>query len=262
MLVNPDCGTIERLLVTHGLPAAGPLVLPGCWDAFSAGLIERAGHEAAFVGRAAVARAVLGNQPGVLASFGMMLSATSEIRDSTRLSLCVDIGGGFGNAFNLARTAINMRTAGAEAVQLSDGVALDEFNPLHRQTADMIGKLKALLDAAPEFIVIARTRRVRGEAVAALIDRCRAYGEAGAHLVALAGEISGRDLAAIVLAGGARVPFAIETDDLVAPGTPDGVLLVCQPLRFQLALEKLAAAQLQDDERDRQQQRHQAMPNP
>jgi 2-methylisocitrate lyase-like PEP mutase family enzyme len=163
----------------------------------------------------------------------MMLSATAAIHDATGLSLCVDVGDGFGNAFNVGRTAANMRTAGADALQLGDNLQPGHEPHETRLIADMIGKVKAMIDAAPEFLLVARTMRLPGESLAPLIDRSSAYAEAGASIILVSGSLTTQDLTNLATHAHARTPFALECDEAPEKWRTPGVIMICQPMRLQ-----------------------------
>ena len=157
------------------------LVAPGCYDALSAALIERAGFEAAYVSGASIAYTRFGRPDIGLVSFSEVADCVAAIGDRVEIPLIVDIDTGFGNALNVQRTVKLMARAGASALQLEDQVTPKRCGHLNDKqlvsTGEMVGKIKAALDARPdgEVLVVARTDAIAVEGFAAALDRAEAY---------------------------------------------------------------------------------------
>jgi 2-methylisocitrate lyase-like PEP mutase family enzyme len=177
--------------------AAGPdgkrrlLAAPGCWDGFSALLIEQAGFEAAFLSGAALSLARLGRPDVGLVAMGELAEAVQAITDRVSLPLIVDIDTGFGNALNTQRTVKVLERAGAAALQLEDQTFPKRCGHLRGKSvipkAEMVGKVRAALDARDRTLIIARTDALGVEGVDAAIDRAEAYLEAGADIIFVEG---------------------------------------------------------------------------
>lgn len=240
MQIADNASKFEMLLAAHngaGMPA---LILHGCWDAFSAELIGRAGHQAAWLGRSAVARARLGRDAPDLVTMATMVAIMSDIRDASDLAIAVDAGNGFGNAFNVGRTLTTLDRAGAEAIQLADEIAFAGFEDTQRATVDMIGKVKAAVDAGTDLVLIARTARLPNEGLSELMDRASAYAEAGADLVGIDDSIGTPDLSRLAGWASSRVPLLLETNAASDPVRMGGTAIICLPTRFQsTAIEAL-----------------------
>jgi 2-methylisocitrate lyase-like PEP mutase family enzyme len=235
MHVADDASELEILLAAHAMPDMPPLVLQGCWDTLSAALIERAGHQAAWLSRAAIAHARFGQPTHALVSSTMLTTIVAEITEATGLALAVDAGDGFGNAFNVERTVRMLVRAGAQAIQMCDAIE-EGANPPGRCATDMIGKIKAASDAQSEPLLIARTSLGSGETLAALIDRASAYAEAGADIVAVGDALSSQDRMRFAAWSRGIVPALYATDADFDPAGWLDLALVCQPLRAQAAL--------------------------
>ncbi len=104
---------------------AGPevLVLPGCFDAFSARLIERAGFKAAFMGGFAVSASRIGAPDTGLISYSEMLDQGRNICAAVELPVIGDGDTGYGNAINVQRTVRGYAQAGFACVMIEDQVA-------------------------------------------------------------------------------------------------------------------------------------------
>jgi 2-methylisocitrate lyase-like PEP mutase family enzyme len=239
MLLDDRASDLEILLAAHLKPAMPPLLLPGCWDAFSGQMIERAGHNAAWIGRGAVAACITGSADVALATAGMMADATAKVRDSGNLALVVDAGNGFGNAFNVARTVVTLESAGAQAIRLADDLDIDRRAHQEHLTANMIGKIKAAVDARGHSLLIAQSFRPAGEELNAMLDRLSAYVEAGADIIGISGALSPPELGRLVEWARTRVPLIFEHDQPVDPAQFTGVAILCQPMLLQ---RQLAAA--------------------
>lgn len=102
------------------LTAPGILVAPGCYDALSANLIERAGFSAAYLSGASIAYTRFGRPDIGLVGMSEVADVVSQIRERVGIPLIVDADTGFGNALNVQRTMQLFERSGASAIQLED----------------------------------------------------------------------------------------------------------------------------------------------
>src|SRR5580704_5387398 len=113
-------GPAQRLRESLADPVRATMA-PGCYDALTASLIERAGFSAAYLSGASVAYTKLGRPDIGLVSVSEVAETIALIRDRTpELALVVDADTGFGNALNVQRTVRTFERAGASAIQLED----------------------------------------------------------------------------------------------------------------------------------------------
>ena len=139
------------------------LVAPGCYDALSALLVERAGFDAAYVSGASIAYTRFGRPDIGLVSFSEVADTVGSIRERVSIPLIVDMDTGFGNALNVRRTVQVLARAGASALQLEDQVTPKRCGHLSEKrligVGEMVGKIKAALDARPsdDVLLVART---------------------------------------------------------------------------------------------------------
>ena len=208
MSARPDVARLRALL------AARPrrlLAAPGCWDGFTALLIEQAAFEAAFLTGGGLSMSRLGRPDMGLVTLSELADTVMLIRDRVRLPLIVDGDTGFGNALNLARSVRLLERAGASAIQIEDQTFpkrcghMDGKGVIPKDEA--VGKLKAALDAREEALVIARTDAASIEGVASALDRAEAYLEAGADLIFVEGPPTLADTAAVGARFAERVPL-------------------------------------------------------
>jgi len=189
------------------------LVAPGCYDALSAFMIERAGFEAAYVSGASIAYTRFGRPDIGLVSFSEVADCVAAIGDRVSIPLIVDIDTGFGNALNVQRTVKLIARAGASALQLEDQVTPKRCGHLNDKqlvtSREMVGKIKAALDARPndKVLIVARTDAIAVEGFAAALDRAEAYVEAGADVLFIEAPGSADELAEIGRRFKGRVPL-------------------------------------------------------
>ena len=234
--------------------AAPPiLVAPGVYDALTAHLAERAGFSAVYVSGAGIAYTRLGRPDIGLVSLSEVADTVALIRDRVGSHLIVDADTGYGNALNVARTVRLFERAGANAIQIEDQAFPKRCGHLDNKTLiptqDMVGKIKAALDArySRETLVIARTDAIAVEGFEPAIARAVSYRDAGAdvlfveapktraELARVPPELSGVPLMANMVEGGKTPPLpASELEAL-------GFALVIFPGGIVRALARMAS---------------------
>ena len=188
------------------------VVAPGCYDALSAHLIERAGFEAAYLSGASIANTRFARPDIGLVSMSEVADTLGAIAERVAIPLIVDADTGFGNALNVMRAVKLFANRGAAAIQLEDQTSPKRCGHLAEKkvvpTAEMVGKLKAALDARPsaETLIIARTDAIAVEGFAKALDRAEAYREAGADMLFIEAPPSEKELAEIGRRFAGRVP--------------------------------------------------------
>ena len=213
--VNDGASTPQRLrelLSPQGLAEAGSaLNLPGCWDAFSALLVQRAGFPAAFLSGSALSMTRLG-QPDVGILDAAELTATTRlICDAISIPLIADGDAGFSEQLSMDAFISGMEAAGAAAVQIEDQVdpkrcghaAGKEIVPL-AQGAQRIADAVA---ARKDMLIVARTDALALEGVDAAIERAEAYLQAGADLIFVEGPETNEEVAKIAAAFTGKIPL-------------------------------------------------------
>lgn len=170
---------------------AGPGLLqaPGCYDAFSARLIEQAGFPLAYMTGFGSSASVLGMPDTGLISFAEMAAHARNIAAALKIPLIADADTGYGNAINTYRTVRAYAQAGVAAVQIEDQVAPKKCGHTKGKAiipaGEMVGKIRAAADARAEqdIVLVVRTdaRAVSGFDEA--LERCLAYRDAGADVI-------------------------------------------------------------------------------
>ena len=162
------------------------LLAPGVYDALGALIAEQAGFEALYLSGASIAYTQLGRSDVGLVTASEVEATLARITDRVGVPVIVDADTGFGNALNVRRTVRAFERAGAAMIQLEDQTFPKRCGHLQGKgviaTAEMVGKLRAALDARHEAstLVLARTDALAVEGFEAALDRAEAYLEAGA----------------------------------------------------------------------------------
>ena len=106
-VVNARVETLRSLLDAPGLR-----VMPCCFDALSARLIERAGFPLTFMSGFAVSATRLALPDTGLISYGEMLDQGRNICSAVSIPVIGDADTGYGNALNVKRTVEGYARAG------------------------------------------------------------------------------------------------------------------------------------------------------
>jgi len=174
------------------LQAPGILTMPGCHDALSAKLIERAGFEAAFMSGFAVSAARLGLPDTGLISYAEMLDQGRAICDAVSIPVFGDGDTGFGNPVNVKRTVRGYARAGFACVMIEDQVAPKRCGHTHGKAVvardEALMRVQAAVDArqaGADILIMARTDARGTEGLDEAILRCRQFREIGADITFL-----------------------------------------------------------------------------
>lgn len=110
----------QRLRVL--LQEPGLIIMPCCYDALSAKLVEQAGFPLTFMSGFAVSAARLGLPDTGLISFGEMVDQGRNICSAVSIPVIGDGDTGYGNPINVRRTVAQYARAGFSAVMVEDQV--------------------------------------------------------------------------------------------------------------------------------------------
>lgn len=187
------------------------VLAPGCYDALTAALVERAGFKAAYVTGGSIAYSKLGRPDIGLVSASEVADTISHIADRVDLPLIVDADTGFGNALNVWRTVKMFERAGATAIQLEDQQTPKRCGHLSGKTLvseqEMVGKIKAAVDTRINALIVARTDAIAVEGLDKALDRAEAYVEAGADILFVEAPPSRKAMEDLCERFGSRVPL-------------------------------------------------------
>ena len=178
------------------------VVAPGCYDAITARMIERAGFPAVYMSGAAVS-ASLGYPDYGLVTMSEMVERAGVIARSVSIPVVSDADTGYGNELNVTRTVREFEARGVAAIHIEDQVSPKRCG--HLDNKELIGrdayvsKVRAAVAARqdPDFVIIARTdaRTVNGFDDA--IERVNAALAAGADVAFFESPTSEEELTAI-----------------------------------------------------------------
>src|SRR3954466_13545040 len=138
-------------------------LVPGVYSALTARQAELAGFEAIYATGAGIANSLLAAPDLGLASFKEVLDQVQYIVEAVEVPVIVDADTGFGNALSVSRVVRALERAGAAAAQLEDQEFPKRCGHFDGkrvvETAEMVGKIKAAVDARTndQFLIVGRT---------------------------------------------------------------------------------------------------------
>jgi len=167
-------------------------VMPCCFDALSAKLIEQAGFPVTFMSGFAVSAARLGLPDTGLISYGEMLDTGRNICAATTIPVIGDGDTGYGNAVNVKRTVRGYAQAGFAAVMIEDQVWPKRCGHTRGKAvvdrAEAVARIRAAVDAREEgadILILARTDARGTDGLDEGLRRVEAFTEAGADILFL-----------------------------------------------------------------------------
>ena len=173
------------------LSQPGVLTVPGCYDAFSALMVEKSGFPCAYMTGFGSSASVMGQPDTGLMDFTQMSTHAGNLASCIGIPLIADGDTGYGNAINVYRTVKTYAKLGVAAIQLEDQAAPKRCGHVQGKVLvplkEMLGKLHAAKDAAAEkdIVIIARTDARAVDGFQAALDRCMAFEETGADVIFL-----------------------------------------------------------------------------
>lgn len=176
------------------LARPGIRLMPCCFDALSARLIERAGFELTFMSGFAVSAARVGLPDTGLISYGEMEDTGRAITSAISIPVIGDGDTGYGNAMNVKRTVRGYARASFACVMIEDQLAPKRCGHTRGKTvvsgAEARTRIRAAIDAREELrgegldiLVMARTDARASHGLDEAIDRARAFAELGADIL-------------------------------------------------------------------------------
>jgi 2-methylisocitrate lyase-like PEP mutase family enzyme len=171
----------------------GLRVMPCCFDALSARLIEQAGFELTFMSGFAVSAARLALPDTGLISYGEMLDQGRNICSAVSIPVIGDADTGYGNAVNVKRTVKGYASAGFACAMIEDQLAPKRCGHTRgKQVVDRgeaVSRVQAAVDAREEIggdiLVMARTDARATHDLDEALERCRLFAEVGADILFL-----------------------------------------------------------------------------
>ncbi len=182
------------------LAQGGTLLVPGCYNALSAKILERVGFPAVYMTGYGTSLSLLGMPDAGLATMTEMHANARYIANAVALPVIADADNGYGNAINVIRTVREYIQTGAAAIHIEDQVIPKRCGHVAGRRVipleEAVGKYRAADQARreldPDFVLIARTdaRGAHGGSLDEAIRRANAYLDAGADLAFVEGPTS------------------------------------------------------------------------
>jgi 2-methylisocitrate lyase-like PEP mutase family enzyme len=170
------------------------LIMPCCYDAFSAKLIEQADFPLTFMSGFSVAASRLGMPDTGLISYEEMIDQGRHICSAVDIPVFGDADTGYGNTLNIKRTVEGYIQTGFAGIMIEDQVSPKRCG--HTQGKEVIDRAKAIqrLSAAIEareearsngddIVIIARTDARATLGLEEAIERALIFGELGADVL-------------------------------------------------------------------------------
>lgn len=180
------------------------LVMPCCYDALSAKMIERAGFPVTFMSGFAVSAARLGLPDTGLISYGEMVDQGRAICSAVTIPVLGDGDTGYGNAVNVKRTVQGYARAGFAAVMIEDQVAPKRCGHTAGKAvvdrSEALGRIRAAVDArneGPDILILARTDARQTHGLDEAIARAQEFAALGADILFVEAPENEEEMAAV-----------------------------------------------------------------
>lgn len=184
-MIPSSAARLRALLAQPGIR-----VMPCCFDAWSARLVERAGFPLSFMSGFAVAAARHGLPDTGLVSYGEMVDAARAITAAVSIPVIGDGDTGYGNALNVRRTVAGYAASGLAAVMIEDQVAPKRCGHTEGKQviprAEALTRLRAAVDAreaGADILILARTDARATDGLEEALERARAFEDLGADII-------------------------------------------------------------------------------
>ena len=185
--MTPPAAKLRALLEAPGL-----VVMPCCFDAWSARLVEQAGFPLTFMSGFAVSAARAALPDTGLVSYGEMLGAGREICAAVSIPVIGDADTGYGNAQNVKRTVHGYARAGFAAAMIEDQRWPKRCGHTRGKEVvprdEAVARIRAAVDARDEgagILILARTDARGPEGMGEALWRMAAFADAGADILFL-----------------------------------------------------------------------------
>jgi len=164
-------------------------VMPCCFDALSAKLIEQGGFGLTFMSGFATSASRIGQPDLGLMTYTEVADSARNICDAIDIPVIGDGDTGYGNAMNVKRTVRGFSRAGCAAVMIEDQLAPKRCG--HTPGKDVVGReeafdrIKAAVDAREDddILILARTDARHTQGLGEAIERAAKFAELGADIL-------------------------------------------------------------------------------
>ena len=178
----------------------GTLIVPGCFDAVSAKVIEKAGFPVAYLSGYGISAALLGMPDMGFATMTEVHMVARYTANAVNIPVIADADTGYGNAVNVVRCVREYIQTGIAGIHIEDQVTTKrcghisgkEIIPIEEAVGRYHAAAKTRDNYDKDFLLIARTdsRGAAGGGLDEAIDRANAYLDAGADLAFVEAPIS------------------------------------------------------------------------
>jgi methylisocitrate lyase len=169
--------------------SAGPIMIPGAFNALAAKMVERIGFQAVYLSGGALSAGWAGLPDIGLLSQTEFAEQAAVLARATSLPVLCDADTGFGEAVNVERTVRLYEEAGVAGLHLEDQVLPKRCGHLSGKSLidseAMAAKIRAAVSARrdPDFVIVARTDARTVEGFDAAVQRAREFLAAGADMI-------------------------------------------------------------------------------
>lgn len=235
---NPAALSLRGLLARPGL-----VMMPCCFDALSARLIEQAGFELTFLSGFAASASRIGAPDLGLMSFGEVRDQARNVMEAINIPMMVDGDTGYGNPMNVLRTVEGFARAGCAGVMIEDQVAPKRCGHTQGKAVvdreEAFDRIRAAVEARgrADIVLKARTDARRTHGLAEAIERAQIFTELGAEMVFIEEPLDIDEMRTICK----EVPGAMVANMLEGGQTPILPPAQLEELGFKVAAYPLAA---------------------
>ncbi len=179
------------------------VMLPGCYDAIGAKLIELAGFNALYITGSGVSLTTLGHPDINTISYSELLQKVYQIRNAVNIPMLVDIDTGFGGPLNIIRLVKDFEQIDIAAIQIEDQIAPKRCgHEVGRKVVpveEMINRIRAVVETRKDngIVLVARTDAYSSLGRDEAIRRANMFLEAGADVAFVESPESKEDIARI-----------------------------------------------------------------
>ncbi len=192
----------KALVLLEGLKQRKALVAPGCHDALSAMVIEKAGFAAMQVSGFGLAGSLIGKPDVGLIDMKEVLDITEHIVRAVDIPVMADIDTGGGNAINAAHITEKLIAMGVAGVNIEDQVFPKRCGHMSGKQVipaeEMAGKIRAMVDVRERLqqhiVINARTDAFASHGMEEVLKRCKLYLRSGADMVFIDGIATRADI--------------------------------------------------------------------
>ena len=169
--------------------SAGPIMIPGAFNALLAKQAERLGFPAVYFSGGALSAGWAGLPDVGLLTQTEFSEQAAVLARATKLPVLCDADTGFGEALNVERTVRLYEEAGVAGLHLEDQLMPKRCGHLSGKSlidsASMAAKIRAAVSARRDrdFVIVARTDAAIVEGFDAAVGRAKDYLAAGADMI-------------------------------------------------------------------------------